>query len=81
MLALGTTEVRLTVTKKFPLYRPKDALRAIKKRIVGNKNFKEVMLALTVSAVLFVYTSTFLVLSNAKKPELGRGVAAASKKD
>lgn len=27
---------------------PKDALRAIKKRIVGNKNFKEVMLALTV---------------------------------
>ncbi|KAF7240666.1 Target of Myb protein 1 [Varanus komodoensis] len=27
---------------------PKDALRAIKKRIVGNKNFHEVMLALTV---------------------------------
>ncbi|XP_005926741.1 target of Myb protein 1 isoform X4 [Simochromis diagramma] len=27
---------------------PKDALRAIKKRIVGNKNFKEVMLTLTV---------------------------------
>ncbi|KAM6904439.1 target of Myb1 membrane trafficking protein [Xenentodon cancila] len=27
---------------------PKDAIRAIKKRIVGNKNFKEVMLALTV---------------------------------
>ncbi|XP_041830724.1 target of Myb protein 1 isoform X2 [Melanotaenia boesemani] len=27
---------------------PKDALRAIKKRIVANKNFKEVMLALTV---------------------------------
>ncbi|XP_040918272.1 target of Myb protein 1 isoform X2 [Toxotes jaculatrix] len=27
---------------------PKDAVRAIKKRIVGNKNFKEVMLALTV---------------------------------
>ncbi|XP_039980277.1 target of Myb protein 1 isoform X2 [Xiphias gladius] len=26
---------------------PKDAVRAIKKRIVGNKNFKEVMLALT----------------------------------
>uniref|UniRef100_A0A3Q4IF64 VHS domain-containing protein n=1 Tax=Neolamprologus brichardi TaxID=32507 RepID=A0A3Q4IF64_NEOBR len=27
---------------------PKDSLRAIKKRIVGNKNFKEVMLTLTV---------------------------------
>ncbi|CAJ1075726.1 target of Myb protein 1 isoform X3 [Xyrichtys novacula] len=27
---------------------PRDAVRAIKKRIVGNKNFKEVMLALTV---------------------------------
>ncbi|XP_075939824.1 target of Myb1 membrane trafficking protein isoform X3 [Anarhichas minor] len=27
---------------------PKDAVRALKKRIVGNKNFKEVMLALTV---------------------------------
>lgn len=30
-------------------YRPRDALRAVKKRIVGNKNFKEVMLTLTVS--------------------------------
>ena len=29
---------------------PKDAFRAVKKRIVGNKNFHEVMLALTVSA-------------------------------
>lgn len=28
---------------------PKDAFRAVKKRIVGNKNFHEVMLALTVS--------------------------------
>lgn len=27
---------------------PKDAFRAVKKRIVGNKNFHEVMLALTV---------------------------------
>ena len=30
------------------VYRPKDAIRAIKKKIVGNKNFREVMLALTV---------------------------------
>lgn len=30
---------------------PKDAFRAIKKRIMGNKNFHEVMLALTVSAL------------------------------
>ncbi|XP_014048906.2 target of Myb protein 1 isoform X5 [Salmo salar] len=29
-------------------YRPRDAYKAIKKRIVGNKNFREVMLALTV---------------------------------
>lgn len=35
--------------RKFSDYRPRDAVRAIKKRIVGNKNFKEVMLALTVS--------------------------------
>lgn len=28
---------------------PKDAFRAVKKRIIGNKNFHEVMLALTVS--------------------------------
>ncbi|RVE75564.1 hypothetical protein OJAV_G00000150 [Oryzias javanicus] len=27
---------------------PKDAVKAIKKRIVGNKNFREIMLALTV---------------------------------
>lgn len=30
-------------------FRPKDAAKALKKRIVGNKNFREVMLALTVS--------------------------------
>uniref|UniRef100_A0AAZ3PYW0 VHS domain-containing protein n=1 Tax=Oncorhynchus tshawytscha TaxID=74940 RepID=A0AAZ3PYW0_ONCTS len=28
---------------------PRDSYKAIKKRIVGNKNFREVMLALTVS--------------------------------
>ena len=33
------------------LPRPKDAVRAIKKRIVGNKSFMEIMLALTVSII------------------------------
>uniref|UniRef100_A0A3Q4AZ74 VHS domain-containing protein n=1 Tax=Mola mola TaxID=94237 RepID=A0A3Q4AZ74_MOLML len=32
---------------------PKDAVRAVKKRIIGNKNFKEVMLTLTVRVVLY----------------------------
>lgn len=36
---------------------PKDAFRAVKKRIVGNKNFHEVMLALTVSVLLPVCLS------------------------
>lgn len=30
------------------LYRPKDAARAIRKRLAGNKNFKSVILTLTV---------------------------------
>lgn len=29
--------------------RPKDAIRAVKKRLNGNRNYREVMLALTVS--------------------------------
>lgn len=29
--------------------RPRDSVKALKKRIVGNKNFREIMLALTVS--------------------------------
>lgn len=32
------------------LCRPKDAIRAMKKRLNGNRNYREVMLALTVSA-------------------------------
>lgn len=31
------------------LFRPRDSVKALKKRIVGNKNFREIMLALTVS--------------------------------
>uniref|UniRef100_A0A8C9SJ08 Target of myb1 like 2 membrane trafficking protein n=1 Tax=Scleropages formosus TaxID=113540 RepID=A0A8C9SJ08_SCLFO len=31
-----------------PVYSPKDAIRAVKKRLNGNKNYREVMLALTV---------------------------------
>ena len=33
--------------------RPKDAMRALKKRLGGNKNYREVMLALTVRASSF----------------------------
>lgn len=36
------------------LPRPKDAVKAIKKRIVGNKSFREIMLALTVSVIFGV---------------------------
>lgn len=41
---------------KWSDYRPRDAVRAIKKRVVGNKNFKEVMLALTVSVHSYLYS-------------------------
>jgi len=47
---MSSLEVTHLLTVKHSLiYRPKDAVRALKKRIVGNRNFKEVMLALTVS--------------------------------
>lgn len=48
----------LSVVWMFVLFfRPKDAVKALKKRIVGNKNFREVMLALTVS-VCYITSST-----------------------
>lgn len=57
LLASGTTgplRFHACDCGKFSDYRPKDAVRAIKKRIAGNKNFKEVMLALTVSVSVYV---------------------------
>lgn len=43
------------------LHRPKDAIRAIKKRIIGNKNFKEVMLTLTVSSASVCHCRSWIV--------------------
>lgn len=50
------TCLRWTNSKQivFTFPRPRDAVKAIKKRIVGNKNFREIMLALTVSIHLYV---------------------------
>lgn len=40
--------------------RPKDAVRAVKKRLNGNKNYREVMLTLTVSrfyTYIYIYSN------------------------
>ena len=41
----------MAVMGSLPLFppRPRDAVKAIKKRVVGNNNFQEVMLTLTVN--------------------------------
>lgn len=43
---------------------PRDAVKAIRKRIVGNKNFKEVMYTLTVSIniILIIIASSLLAV-------------------
>ena len=39
------------------LCRPKDSMRALKKRLGGNKNYREVMLALTVRSTATLKTT------------------------
>lgn len=58
MIIFITFAIAFAIVNTLPLhycsvFSPKDAVRAIKKRIVGNKNFKEVMLGLTVSSSLY----------------------------
>lgn len=47
---------------------PKDAFRAVKKRIVGNKNFHEVMLALTVNILLPLSSIHLSMISSMTRP-------------
>lgn len=44
------------------IYRPKDAIRAVKKRLNGNKNYREVMLTLTVRGVQWEQFSLHLII-------------------
>lgn len=48
----GLLSCRQVIYTVFP-NRPKDAMRAVRKRLNGNRNFREVMLALTVSSLTF----------------------------
>lgn len=55
------------------VYRPKDAAKAIRKRLSGNKNFKSVLLTLTVSVVTesynrFSHTCIEIYHSSPSKP-------------
>lgn len=44
----NVTQLGCLFLSSLPPTRPKDAMRALKKRLCGNKNYREVMLALTV---------------------------------
>lgn len=46
----------------FSIDRPKDAIRAVKKRLNGNKNYREVMLTLTVSSYFFKRQIRFIYM-------------------
>lgn len=50
--------------------RPKDAMRALKKRLGGNKNYREVMLALTVRTFYFDIVFIVKLASNATALEM-----------
>lgn len=51
-IRMGKQETDNAFASVFIFPRPRDSVKAIKKRIVGNKNVREIMLALTVSNYL-----------------------------
>lgn len=55
--------------------RPKDAMRALKKRLSGNKNYREVMLTLTVKTSYF-YLDCFIVKLVLNSPDTSVGIVS-----